>query len=114
MRIVTISFAVSVMASGRLALVERDRRRDEAHVREGLGEVAHRLVRGPLDLLAEESHVVRVGAEPLEAALRPLVLARIGEILDGPEAARREGVLAPVHAVGGPLRTVALDELVLH
>ena len=47
-------------------------------MREGLREVAHRLLRGPLDLLAEEPDVIGVGAEPFEAALGTLVLSSGG------------------------------------
>src|SRR6185503_12430966 len=99
MRMVMISFAVWVIASRGLFLVEGDGRRDEAHVGERLREVAHRLVRGPFDLLAEEAYVVGIAAKPVEAALRALVLARVGEVFHRPEAARREGVLAAVDAV---------------
>src|SRR5690348_11952845 len=103
MRMMMISLPVWVIASRGLFLVERGRRRDEAHVGERLREVAHGLVRGPLDLLAEEAHVVRIAAEPVEAALRAIVLARVGEVFHRPEAAGREGVLAAMDAVGALL-----------
>src|SRR5690349_11202289 len=113
-RMVMISAAVWVMASCRLSLVERDRRRDQAHVGEGLGEVAHGLAARPFDLLAEEPDVVRIAAQPLEAVARALALAGVGQVLDRPEAARREGILPSVHAIVGVLGPVALDEAVLH
>src|SRR5947209_1080070 len=84
MRIPMISLAVWVIGSRGPRLVERRRRRDEAHVGERLREVADRLLRGPLHLLGEEADIVRVAAEPLEAALRPFVLAGVGEVLDRP------------------------------
>src|SRR4051812_13112113 len=114
MRMVTISLAVWVMASRRLFLVQGGRRRDEAHVRERLGEIADGLLRGPFDLLREETHVVGVSAQPVESPLRTLVLAGVGEVLHRPEAARRERILAAVHAVIRGLRAIALDELVAH
>src|SRR3954469_2495843 len=100
MRMAMISAAVAVMASRGGLAKERDGGRDEAHVGERLREISHRRPGRPFEFLAEEAHVVRVAGEALEPLSRPLVLAGIGEVFHRPEAARREGVLAAVHAVG--------------
>src|ERR1043166_7932548 len=115
MRMVTISLAVAfTRSSGGLSLIERHGGGDEAHVRERLREVSHRRAGSRLELLAEESHVVGISREPLESALRPRFVARVGEVFHGPEAARSEGVLGAMDAVLEGLRPIALHEAVAH
>src|SRR6185312_16616421 len=82
-RMVTISAAVWVrgmVSSGGLALEERGGGGDEAHVGEGLREVADRLAGAGADLLGEEPDVVRVLAELLEELLRLVVVPGVGEV----------------------------------
>src|SRR4051812_26888516 len=114
MRMVTISFAVAFTPSRRLALVERDRRRDQAHVGERLREISHRGAALPVELLREEADVVGKAAEALEGRPRAIVLAGVRQVFDRPEAARREGVLRPVQAVLVGRGTIALHEAVAH
>src|SRR5690348_13772084 len=114
MRIEMISEAVVVMAIGSRALVLKERRRrgDEAHVGEGLREVAGRLSAARPDLLGEEPHVVRIAAKALEEPLRLVPVPGVREILRRPEIARREGVLRGGDAVVAGVVRIAMDEAV--
>src|SRR5690348_5861172 len=115
MRMLAISAAVCVraMASGGLLLEECGGGGDEAHVGEGLREVAHGLAGARADLLGEEADVVRVLAELLEELLRLVVVAGVREVFGRPEIARRERVLRRGEAVVAGVVAVAVDQPVV-
>src|SRR6185503_18093421 len=69
-------------------LLDRERRADQSHMREGLRYVPQRFPRAGVDFLGEDAEVVRVGKESREPFLRLVeASAAPGQVLRGPEAA---------------------------
>src|SRR4051812_35996067 len=82
------------LALALLPLRDRERRADQAHVRERLWEVAERIAAPGIGFFSEEAQVITVRQQPLERLVRLLdAAATERKVFHRPESADAEGSL---------------------
>ena len=89
-----------------LGACQRQGSEDHADMREGLREVAQLTAVFRIDLLGEQSEIVRQRDHVLEHFSRGVDVATADEVVDGPERADAERALARRQAVDVPLISI--------